>query len=227
MKIISLTLSALLLLPQAPLFCQDAPRPGREYAIEAGDVINVNVMPATEFSKEVTVQPDGSIEIPMLGSIRVSGMKPSELEKLLSARFARYVSNPSISLNIRKFSSSRVAIIGQAKSTGYFEYREGMRLLDLIAQAGGTQDYPDGAKVRIFRKTRGEGDKVVETVIKADLEEVLSGDMDKNIPIASGDIVYIPRKRYSAAAKWMTDNVVPWLTLLMFGVTMGLVARKN
>lgn len=227
MKIISLALSALLLLPQLPVFCQELARPDKEYTVEAGDVINVNVFPAQEFSKEVTVQPDGSIEIPMLGAMRVQGMKTSELEKLLTSKFARYVSNPSITLNIRKFSSSRVAIIGQARNTGYYEYREGMRLLDLLAQAGGEQDYAEGKKVRIFRKVRADGDKVVEQVIQADLAGVFAGEMDKNIPLASGDIVYIPRKRYSTAARWVTDNIVPWATLFLFAITAGIVARKN
>lgn len=227
MKIISLALSALLLLPQLPAFCLEPARPDKEYTVEAGDVINVNVFPAQEFSKEVTVQPDGSIEIPMLGAMRVQGMKTSELEKLLTSKFARYVSNPSITLNIRKFSSSRVAIIGQARSTGYYEYREGMRLLDLIAQAGGEQDYAEGKKVRIFRKVKADGDKVVEQVIQADLAGVMAGEMDKNIPLAAGDIVYIPRKRYSTAARWITDNIVPWATLFLFAITAGLVARKN
>jgi len=227
MKIISLALSALLLLPQLPVFCQEPARPDKEYTVEAGDVINVNVFPAQEFSKEVTVQPDGSIEIPMLGAMRVQGMKTSELEKLLTSKFARYVSNPSITLNIRKFSSSRVAIIGQVQGTGYYEYREGMRLLDLIAQAGGTQDYAEGKKVRIFRKVRTDGDKVVEQIIQADLAGVFAGEMDKNIPLASGDIVYIPRKRYSTATRWISDNIIPWATLFMFAITAGLVARKN
>ena len=227
MRIISLALSVLLLLNQLPAFCQQAAAAEKEYAVEAGDVLNVNVFPAQEFSKEVTVQPDGTIEIPMLGAMRVQGMKPSELEKMLTAKFARYVSNPSITLNVRKFSSSRVAIIGLARNTGYYEYREGMRLLDLLAQAGGEQDYAAGSKVRIFRKLRTDGDKEVEQVIQADLAAVLAGEMDKNIPLASGDIVYIPRKSFSSTARWITDNIVPWATLFMFAVTAGLVARKN
>lgn len=226
MKIISLALSLLIFLGPFPVLSAE-PAADKEYFIEAGDVISVNVFPATEFSKEVTVQPDGNIEIPMLGSIKASGVKPGELEKILTARFSKYVSDPAITLNVRRFSSSRVAIIGQIRGAGYYEFREGMRLLDLVAQAGGLQDYPRGSKVRIFRKVKGEGDKLTEQVVQADLDEVMSGNMEKNIPLVTGDIVYVPRKGYYSAARWMTDNFTPWATLFMFAITAGIVARKN
>jgi len=227
MKIISLTLSALLLLGTVPAAALEAAAAEKEYFIEAGDVISVNVFPAQEFSKEVTVQPDGNIEIPLLGSMRAQGIKPGELEKMLTAKFSKYVSNPSITLNVRRFSFNRVALIGQVRSPGYHEYREGMRLLDLVALAGGTADYSRDSKVRIYSKIKGEGDKLTEVVIKANLEDVFNGKMESNIPLMTGDIVYIPRKPYSAAARWITDNVVPWATLFVFAITAGLVARNN
>lgn len=227
MKTISIALSAVLFFNTLPVFSLEGAGEDKEYFIEAGDVININVFPAQEFSKEVTVQPDGNIEIPLLGSMKAQGMKPGELEKVLTAKFSKYVSNPSITINVRRFAFNRVAVIGQIRGAGYYEYREGMRLLDLIAQAGGTQDYSRDSKVRIYRKIKGEGDKVTEQVLEANLEDVFDGKMEKNIPLANGDIVYIPRKPYFAATKWITDNVLPWATLFMFAITVGLVADKN
>ncbi len=227
MKAISLALSILTFFSCLPAYSLDLSALDKEYFIEAGDVISVNVFPAEEFSKEVTVQPDGNIEIPLLGSLKAQGLKADDLQKMLTARFSKYVSNPSITINVRKFSSNRVAVIGQILQPGYYEYREGMRLLDLVAQAGGTQDYARKDRVRIFRRLKGEDGKVSEQVIKADLEEVFSGKMDKNILLITGDIVYIPRKPYSAASRWITDNIVPWATLFMFAITAGIVANNN
>ena len=213
-------MSVLTVFGTIPAFSLELPNSDKEYFISAGDVVNINVFPAEEFSREVTVQPDGNIELPLLGSIKAQGFRAEELQKVLAARFSKYVSGPTITLSVRKFSSSRVAIIGQISQPGYFEYREGMKLLDLVAQAGGPQDYAKDGSVRIYRK-------VTESVIKADLASVFSGEMDKNIPLATGDIVYIPRKAYSKASRWITDNFLPWATLFTFGVTAAIVARKN
>lgn len=229
MKVLSLALSVLTLFSSVPAFSFElpVPLPEKDYFISAGDVINVNVMPAEEFSKEVTVQPDGTIEIPLLGSIKAQGMRPAELQNVLTAKFSKYVSNPSITVNVRKFSSNRVAIIGQINVPGYFEYHEGMRLLDLVAQAGGPQDYAKAGNVRIYRRTKNADGKISEEVLKADLESVFAGKMDHNVPLASGDIIYIPRKSYSKAARWISDNFLPWATLFTFVVTAAIVARKN
>jgi hypothetical protein len=81
--------------------------------------------------------------------------------------------------------------------------------------------------VRIYRKLKGEGEKVTEVVIKANLEDVFDGKMESNTQLVTGDIVYIPRKPYSTASRWVTDNIVPWATLFVFAITAGLVAGKN
>ncbi|MHB0995798.1 MAG: polysaccharide biosynthesis/export family protein [Elusimicrobiales bacterium] len=228
MKAISLALSFLTLFNCVPAFSLDlAPAVDKDYFIESGDVININVFPAEEFSKEVTVQPDGNIEIPLLGVIKAQGLKADDLQKILTARFSKYVSNPNITINVRKFASSRVAVIGQINSPGYYEYREGMRLLDLVAQAGGTQNYARRDRVRVFRRHKSDDGKFTEQVIQADLESVFSGDMEKNISLASGDIVYIPQKKYSYAARWIGDNFLPWATLFMFAITVGVVSNRN
>lgn len=229
MKALSLALSALMLFSSVPAFSLDLASAVHEkdYFISAGDVINIGVQPAEEFSKEVTVQPDGTIEIPLLGSIKAQGLRPEELQNILTAKFSKYVSNPSITVNVRKFSSNRVAVIGQVMQPGYFEFREGMRLLDLVAQAAGPQDYAKAGNVRIYRSTKGADGKVREEVLKADLEAVFAGKMENNLPLASGDIVYIPRKGYSKSARWISDNFLPWASLFTFGLTAAIVARKN
>jgi polysaccharide export outer membrane protein len=227
MKILSLTLSILTVFSSVPAFSFELPLSEKEYFIEAGDVINVNVFPAEEFSKEVTVQPDGNIEIPLLGSMKAQGIKPEEVQKILTAKFSKYVSSPSVTVNVRKFASNKVAIIGEVKTSGYFEYREGMRLLDLVAQAGGAGDYARADRVRIYRRLKISDDKVKEEVVKADLQAVFNGKMDKNITLSNGDIVYIPRKGYYSGSRWITDNLVPWTTLFTFVITAAIVARKN
>lgn len=225
----SLLLSMLTLFGAFPACALDLPLPApeKEYFIESGDIINVNVFPAEEFSKEVTVQPDGTVDIPLVGPVKVRGLKSEDLEKTLTAKFSKYVANPSVTVNVRKFSSNKVAVIGQIHNPGYYEYREGMRLLDLVAQASGPQDYARSAKVRIYRRVPGPDGKFTDQVLKADLASVFDGDLEKNVPLMNGDIVYVPRKPYASAAKWITDNVVPWATLFLFTITAGIVVNRN
>ncbi len=155
----------------------------KKYFITPGDVISINVFPAEEFSREVTVQPDGTVEVPLLGSIRVDGLQALELQNILMAKFSKYVSNPSITVNLRKFSSNRVEIIGEVNRTGYHSFNDGMRLLDLVAKAGGFKDYAKLKKVQIFRHIKGPEGKVRNKIIYINMTKVMDGDMFHNKPL--------------------------------------------
>jgi len=226
-KILSIIFSFFYLLNILPVFAIDLPIQGdKDYFISAGDIINLNVFPADEFSKEVTVQPDGTVEVPLIGAVKVSGMRVSELEKLLTSKFSKYISNPTITINVRKFSAYRVAIIGQVQRTGYYEFVEGMKILDLIAIAGGLNDYARTKDVKIFRKIKNQNGEMKEETFEINLGDVLNGKLDKNIELKAGDIVYIPRQKFTTTSKWISDNLIPWTMLTTFAITIGIIAKK-
>jgi polysaccharide biosynthesis/export protein len=193
----------------------------KDYFIAPGDIISINVFPAEEFSREVTVQPDGTVEVPLLGSIEVEGKRAIELQNILIAKFSKYVSNPSITVSIKKFSSNRVAIIGEVNNAGYHSFYNDMRLLDLVAQAGGFKDYAKLKKVRIFRNIKGPEGKMRSQVIRVDMTKVMSGDMFYNKVLLSGDIVHVPKKNFSKTTRWISDNILPWLTIVTFGIVIS------
>lgn len=193
----------------------------KDYFIAPGDVISINVFPAEEFSREVTVQPDGSVEVPLLGSIKVEGKRALELQNILIAKFSKYVSNPSITVSIKKFSANRVAIIGEVNGPGYHIFHNGMRVLDLVAQSGGFKDYAKLKKVRIFRNVKGAEGAVRSQVIRIDMRKVMSGDMAYNEVLLSGDIVHVPKKSFSKTTRWISDNILPWLTIVTFGIVIS------
>lgn len=220
MKIFSVLISFALFLNGFCAFGQGVRTEGVEYYVSPGDIISVNVFPATEFSRDLTVQPDGSVELPLLGSIKVEGYTSEEIKKVLTSRFSKYVADPEISVSVRKFASSRLGIIGEVKTPGYYPFVEGMSVLDLITQARGFNDYAKLEKSQIFRKIKDSKGNIREEVIYVDMEKVVAGDFRYNMKLASGDIVYVPRKKFSKFTRWMSDNIVPWLTIATLGLVL-------
>lgn len=226
-KIISIFLVFAYIFNIFPAFALDIPKTEvKDYFIAPGDVLNMTVFPASEFSREVTVQPDGTIDVPLLGVIKAAGLRAEDLEKILISKFSKYVSNPSVTINVKKFSIYHVAVIGQIQRAGYYEYTEGMKILDLIAMAGGLQDYARTKDVKIFRKVKDTNGNVREESFEINLEDVLEGKLGKNIELVAGDIVYIPRKKFTTTTKWITDNLIPWTMLATFAMSVGIIARK-
>lgn len=179
--------------------------------INPGDVVSIAVFPVEEYSREVTVQPDGKIELQLIGSIMVKGLTSNQLQDLLQQKYSRFVSNPQVTVNVRRFAGRRVAIIGEIRSPGYYEYREGMRILELISTAGGLTENAKASKLRILRPG-GTGD--ADNTVYVNFKAVLAGKMDRDVAMAPGDTVYVPKRGITAGAAWINNNILPWTALI-------------
>ena len=66
------------------LLCSIAPAKA-EYRLDAGDVIEISVAGVPELRQRVTVQLDGTISFPILGTLAVAGLPPSEVQAKIQA----------------------------------------------------------------------------------------------------------------------------------------------
>lgn len=186
----------------------------RTHRIEAGDSVSITVFPVSEYSKETTVATDGSIELQLLGNVSIKGLTASELQGYLEERYRKFVSGPKITVNVRRFVGRRVAILGEVKAGGYFEYRDGLTILDLISLSGGLGDNAKASKTKIIRQG-------AEKPLRANLKAVLAGDPKANIVLLPGDTVIVPKGRLVQNTSWITANILPWATI--FSVVASLV----
>ena len=106
-----------------------------EYRLSPDDTISVYVFPSQELSRELRVQPSGSIEMPFIGSVSIAGMTSAEASRRLETLLSKYVTSPQVGITVQKFSLRRVAILGEVRSPGFYDYYENMKMLDLIASA--------------------------------------------------------------------------------------------
>jgi len=70
------------------LLCSAVPPAAAEYRIDVGDVIEILVARVPELQRRVSVKSDGSISFPLLGTLRVAGLSPSEAEANIQAALA-------------------------------------------------------------------------------------------------------------------------------------------
>jgi polysaccharide export outer membrane protein len=84
----------------------------------------------------------------------------------------------------------RVLVAGEVRAPVSLPFRVGMTVLDAFVAAGGGTEYADLGAVRLIRL--GADRKTTETDI--DLSRMLKrGDLGKNMALAPGDIVIVPR----------------------------------
>lgn len=107
-----------------------------------------------------------------------------------------------------------VSIIGEVKYPGRYAYIKGMKLLDLISQAGGY--IPDTAnlkKISILRKGSSK-------IIKVNAKKIMEGKHE-DIELIEGDIVSIPRSSFASTTSYMTTQILPWISLFALLLAIG------
>jgi polysaccharide export outer membrane protein len=121
-----------------------------EYRIGVGDVIEVLVARIPELQRRVTVQPDGRIAFPALGSVSVVGLLPSEMEARIQTRMATKVFRQrssdgreyvvaiepdEVTASVAQYRP--VYVKGDVSKSGELPYRPGMTVRELVAISGG------------------------------------------------------------------------------------------
>jgi polysaccharide biosynthesis/export protein len=158
-----------------------------EYLVGPGDVISIIVYDNDDLKAKVRVSSNGTIVVPLLGSVNVNKLTISAINEKLTKLFANgYIKNPQINVFVDEFRSRKVVVLGNVRTPGIIELSGPTTFLELISKAGGfDKDAGDSATIK-----RKVGDK--DTVISINLSSLVKGgDLSQNIQINDEDTVYI------------------------------------
>lgn len=128
---------------------------------------------------------DGTIQLPLIGTVSVEGKTTAELKEFLERELARYIKSPKVTIQVLFMGSIRYHLLGQFTSPGLKFSDRPMRLLQALS-LGGTVDL-ERASLRSAYVSRREKRLPVNF-----LRLIRYGDMTQNIPLESGDVVVIP-----------------------------------
>jgi polysaccharide biosynthesis/export protein len=112
------------------------PAAGEEYALGPGDEISLDFPGRPELSGKKTVGPDGRITVSLIGPIKVADKNRQEVAKLLVDALSLYYKDLTVTVNIDKYGSNRVTIIGSVAHPGVLYFDDTPTLLDVLARGG-------------------------------------------------------------------------------------------
>ena len=113
----------------------------QEYRIGPEDVLGINVFEAQELNRDLRVSASGEISLPLLGSVRATGLTPRELEFVLQELLHRtYMKDPHVSVFVREIQSHPVSVMGAVRRPGVFQIRGSKTLLEVLSLAEGLAD---------------------------------------------------------------------------------------
>jgi len=158
------------------------------YVIGAADVLSIVFWRDKEMSGDVTVRPDGKISLPLLNEIAAAGITPEELRVRLVEAAGKFVEDPDVTVIVKEIHSRAVFITGNVAKPGSYPLTNDMTVLQLIAVAGGLQEYADKKNIVVNRTENGR-----QQFHSFNYKDVVSRKRTTdNIVLKPGDIVVVP-----------------------------------
>ena len=158
-----------------------------------GDVVQLTTVSAkTQTFDGLIVDAMGQLHVPLAGDIQVGGKTLTEAEKAVERGLRNYDRFVRTNLIISALDGHSASAVGAVTKPGRIKVSPGMRLADLLAEAGGaaraeSQHIPTlVGNLDLARLVRGG-----ETV-PVSIQLATAGDPKHNIRVRPGDQLYVP-----------------------------------
>lgn len=187
----------------APELLSDAigGREGEAYRVGPGDTVLVAVYGHPELSISqyagaafsvpggrmagLVIDNDGSLQLPLVGSLQVAGRTTDELRTYLEQNLAPYVKDPKVTVQVVFAGSIRYYLLGQFTNPGLKYSDRPMRLLEALSLGGSVM--MERASLRSGYLARGGKRLPIDF-----LRLIREGDLSQNIKLQSGDLIMVP-----------------------------------
>lgn len=161
-----------------------------EYRVGIPDTVGISAPRILEIDGErQRIQPDGKINLRLLGEVKIVGMTAKEIAAKLEVLLSRYYVDPKVSVRVLGYASKKYYVHGQSLQGGPKAYTGRDTLLDAVLNAG--IDFRSWTKhVSVIRPAHG--DTPIRR-IEVDVDQMIrKGDWSQNILLEPNDVVYIP-----------------------------------
>ncbi len=159
-----------------------------DYVIGPDDVLSIVFWRDKDISADVVVRPDGKISLPLLDEVQAAGYSPEQLRTALVAAASRFLEDPSAAVVVKEIHSRQVFITGNVAKPGTYPLTHNMTILQLIATAGGLQEYADSKHIAVIGMKDGRTE-----YRKFNYNDVVRRVRpEQNILLKPGDTVVVP-----------------------------------
>jgi polysaccharide export outer membrane protein len=157
------------------------------YTIGSGDVVKLDVHSRAEVSGKFVVGPDGKITIPLVGDVFIKDKTREQALADLYKELRKLYTSPYATFAIDEYPSNQITVLGRVEKAGVHRFMQSPTLIDVLANAGAMPILDKQATLSRCAIIRGRN-----KLIWVDLKALLNGDVNYNIRMKKGDIVYIP-----------------------------------
>jgi polysaccharide export outer membrane protein len=160
----------------------------QDLLIGGGDLLEVTVEGASDYDKQVRVNHDGEIYLPLIGAAKVTGLTITQAQTLIAKRLKEgdFFTDPQVTVFVKEYATQGISVLGEVQKPGIYPLLGSHTLFDVISAAGGTTPKA-GNTVMISRR---EHPSQVDTV------QLPRNNQDwsrSNVAVQPGDTVMVSK----------------------------------
>ncbi len=181
-----------------------------------GDSVGIQVYGQPDMSTTAYVADDGTLAVPLAGTVPVAGLSPDQASARIEAalKTRKILVDPHVTVTVAQTRSQRVSVLGQVGTPGRYPIESNTSIFDLLAQAGGVTAV--GSDVVFVIRTDKDGKEVRYPV---DLKGLANGaGAIPTIALKGGDSVFVPKAEqfsiYGEVATPGRYRVEPGMTVI-------------
>jgi polysaccharide export outer membrane protein len=165
---------------------------GQDYVVGESDVLAITVYDNDDLNTVARVSSEGTIIMPLIGRVKVSGLKVAGVVNRITIMYANgYLVDPQVTVFVQEYRSSKATVLGEVNQPGLHELQGHTSFLEVISKAGGfTNEAGNVATVKRQGTVNGKHPAVITINLKKLVE---LGDLSLDIPIENGDRIYIKK----------------------------------
>ncbi|GAB4369263.1 MAG: hypothetical protein Kow00121_09000 [Elainellaceae cyanobacterium] len=164
------------------------------YVLGAGDIIQINIFNVPEYSGPQQILVDGTVNLPLVGSLPIAGQTIKQAEEAIASRYASELEYSVVTVSLSQPRALQVALAGEIAQPGLYALAANQggqfpTVVQAIQSAGGATQAADLQQVQVRRRDQAG---VLQTFSVNLLELLQTGDITQNASLRDGDIIFIP-----------------------------------
>jgi protein involved in polysaccharide export with SLBB domain len=166
----------------APL--QNVPVPA-DYVLGPGDQMLIRAWGKIDLDSRVTVDRNGQINLPKVGTLTVAGLRYAQLEGYLHSAISALFRDFELNVALGQLRSIQIFVLGDARQPGAYTVSSLSTLVDALFASGGPSATGSMRHILLQRAGRTTTDFDIYDLIE-------KGDKSRDVRLLPGDVILIP-----------------------------------
>jgi protein involved in polysaccharide export with SLBB domain len=156
-----------------------------DYVLGPGDQLLIRAWGKIELDSRVTVDRNGQINLPRVGTLTVAGLRYAQVEAYLRAAISALFKDFELNVTLGELRSIQIFVLGDARQPGAYTVSSLSTLVDALLTSGGPSATGTMRRIQLQREGR--------TATEFDIYDLIEkGDKSHDVRLLPGDVIFIP-----------------------------------